>query len=343
MKIYLIILVGFLMCRSTLADEGNMDYYARQQQQYQEYRQKLINQGNQAATNVVSSAQSGATTQSTNYDTIAQSSLDTMNNSQQGQSTAFLTQAMLAAQGAQYAGQCGSQNYAACVTAAIMFAMSAQAGQSGNSFNAPIGTSWQNLCNYSTSTSGCASTPDNPYTGQNGVIPISKVDLAANEGKIHEALQNAGYNVDLNSGTIKTPDGKTINVNDPSSMQSALGDNYDSMMKQVDKMQKDALAKVNAVKKDKIMTALGLGFEGKFGAMGSGAGGYDSENQNASLSAARANGKIASRDPAAQVHGLSKNFNGDPIGVAADSIFDMMSRRYQLKTSQKTFIGTEVH
>lgn len=45
------------------------------------------------------------------------------------------------------------------------------------------------------------------------------------------------------------------------------------------------------------------------------------------------------RDPASiSVAGLTKNFNGDPIGVAADSIFQMMTRRYKLKEKQNTFI-----
>ena len=35
---------------------------------------------------------------------------------------------------------------------------------------------------------------------------------------------------------------------------------------------------------------------------------------------------------------MTKNFNGEPIGVSADSLFDMMNRRYSLKANQETFI-----
>lgn len=38
------------------------------------------------------------------------------------------------------------------------------------------------------------------------------------------------------------------------------------------------------------------------------------------------------------VAGLTKNYNGEPIGVAADNIFSMISRRYKLKETQETFI-----
>jgi hypothetical protein len=37
--------------------------------------------------------------------------------------------------------------------------------------------------------------------------------------------------------------------------------------------------------------------------------------------------------------GMSKNYNGEPIGVAADSIFLMMNRRYKVKESQDSFFG----
>jgi len=43
------------------------------------------------------------------------------------------------------------------------------------------------------------------------------------------------------------------------------------------------------------------------------------------------------RVPAA-IAGKKKMFNGEPIGVAGDSIFDMMTRRYQVKEMQNTFL-----
>lgn len=42
------------------------------------------------------------------------------------------------------------------------------------------------------------------------------------------------------------------------------------------------------------------------------------------------------RDPSS-LAGMQKNYNGEPIGVAADSIFLMMNRRYKVKESQESF------
>ena len=44
------------------------------------------------------------------------------------------------------------------------------------------------------------------------------------------------------------------------------------------------------------------------------------------------------RDPSS-LAGMQKNYNGEPIGVAADSIFLMMNRRYKVKESQESFFN----
>ena len=84
------------------------------------------------------------------------------------------------------------------------------------------------------------------------------------------------------------------------------------------------------------MTA-SLGFDGG----GGGAsvvpeGGYGTEAEGGSVAS-----RLAKLRNPANSKGLTKNFNGDPIGVASDSIFEMMSRRYNLKNTQKTFFGPE--
>jgi hypothetical protein len=54
---------------------------------------------------------------------------------------------------------------------------------------------------------------------------------------------------------------------------------------------------------------------------------------------AMAEGKIGiNRDPA-QVAGMKKDYNGSPIGVAADSLFDMVDRRYQLHQQNGSFLA----
>ena len=47
--------------------------------------------------------------------------------------------------------------------------------------------------------------------------------------------------------------------------------------------------------------------------------------------------EMGSMDARAATSGLTKDYNGDPIGVSNDSIFNMMARRYQLKERQDSF------
>ena len=44
------------------------------------------------------------------------------------------------------------------------------------------------------------------------------------------------------------------------------------------------------------------------------------------------------RNPA-QVAGMSKSFNGESIGVAKDSLFDMVDRRYELLKKDDKFLA----
>ena len=290
------------------------------------------NQGNQIA-----NVQNG--TVAAGYQSLEQNSKDTMQNSQKGQATATILKIGMFGLSAMYAGQCGSQNYAACVKAAVLFAMGMQAKQSADSFQAPIKTSWDNTCTYSTI--GCNSgTPENPY---NAAISPADINTAKqNEIKITTGLKNGGYEVDINAGKIKTPNGD-ISTKDPGALSAALGpDGMSKLNSDVGALEKDAKAKVDQIKNAAVTAALGFDAGGGGSGVGAlGEGGYGTDAN----AAGGAGGGLASkldklRKPAAK--GLTKNFNGDPIGVAADSIFEMMSRRYQLKNTQKTFIGADV-
>ncbi len=319
MKTFFLLLVAMVF---TLNAEARRRFTERD-------RQNAVIQGTQQAGQISDSAQAGNGTTSTSYQTLEQSSRDTTTNSQKGQTTATIMQIGLYGMAAMYGAQCGSQNYGACVKAGIAAVMGSQAGRSSDSFDSPIDTSWQNSCTFSSM--GCSGTPPNPYTASltPDVINTGKSDADLAAAK--DGLSKGGYAVDVNSGKIKGPNGE-VNANDPSSMEGALGaDGLKSLMSEVGKLERDAKAKVDQVKSSYVNAALGFdGGAGNIGAVGEGYG---------------AGGSVASRldklrNPA-QAKGLTKNFNGDPIGVASDSIFEMMSRRYHLKATQKTFFGAE--
>ncbi len=132
--------------------------------------------------------------------------------------------------------------------------------------------------------------------------------------------------------------GKEFKASDFSSAESMLAaglpkDLVGKVMAAVAKLEKDATKKLAA-----RMPVGGFAEDSGGGAASAsiaGAKGFDA-NTGASIGGAP---RPLARDPASvNIAGLTKNFNGEAIGVAADSIFSMMTRRYKLKEKQNSFI-----
>lgn len=158
------------------------------------------------------------------------------------------------------------------------------------------------------------------------------------------AKGKAGFTYDPKTNTVTTAKGTKIkgsDLNSSSAMEAAGVPK--AAIDLLNSMEKDVVAK--AMKK---VNSLGLntniiGGEESSGGGGSAAGGSDAMAAGAGYGAgygsmAGANAGLGvDRDPA-QVAGMQKNFNGEPIGVAGDSIFKMMTRRYKVKESQSSFL-----
>lgn len=284
--------------------------------------------GNQTGADISANSQANSGVDQAQYDSIQQSSVDNVNNGQKGQSVAYLMAGGLAVASARYYGMCGGWNLAACAAGAVLASMALSADKSGDSFNGPNAASWNNVCQYSTG--GCGAMP-NPYKA--GVDTNKKNQSIADVKKINDAK---GVSVDASSGIVKFPDGNSVNLNDPASMGAVLGaESTSKILAEVKNIEQQALKKVEQLQPSSLSAAYGLG-----GDMGTLAGVGYSEDPESTPGVLGATSRT--RIPA-QVTGLSKNFNGDPIGVAGDSLFGMMSRRYKLKSNQKTFFGSELN
>lgn len=74
---------------------------------------------------------------------------------------------------------------------------------------------------------------------------------------------------------------------------------------------------------------------------GEGGGGSGSSGTRTALAdegMTAGSGRLAGRRPSS-VAGMSKDFNGDRIGVAQDSLFEMMHRRYQFHNNNSSFLN----
>lgn len=150
--------------------------------------------------------------------------------------------------------------------------------------------------------------------------------------------------LDMKKGTIKAGD-KTYKISDFSSPESMAAAGIpkgaiDGMMSYAGAVSKKAMEKMTSMKLG-AMTA-STGYEDG-GGSGSGLGLSSSEEGSmGSGLAGNGAGSVAGvglgRDPSS-LAGMQKNYNGEPIGVAADSIFLMMNRRYKVKESQESFFS----
>jgi hypothetical protein len=284
--------------------------------------------GQQTGDSISNNSQANAGVNSTEYDSIKQSSVDNLNNGQKGQTVAYLMAGGLAVAAARHYGMCSGWNLAACAAGAVLAAMALSANKSGKSFNTPNADSWNNVCQYSSS--GCSGAAPNPYNAAVDVVRTSE-DLI----KVEKMNKSKGVSVDTSSGLVKLPNGKEMNLNDPASMSAVMGSqNTSKLLSEVKGIEQEAMRKVEQIQPTSLEAAYGMGNSGMLAGPGYDLESDDSVNSNLE--------KAANARKPAQVNGLTKNFNGDPIGVSGDSIFGMMSRRYKLKSNQKSFFGPEL-
>ncbi|MBC7370671.1 MAG: hypothetical protein H7326_03845 [Bdellovibrionaceae bacterium] len=147
-----------------------------------------------------------------------------------------------------------------------------------------------------------------------------------------------GMSYDPKTNTVTTADGKKYKGSDMTSAASmAAAGLSKSLIDQATEAQKKLEEKAN-----KKMDKYGLnktvnGEEGGGGGGGGGGSGHGTATAEYQLPVERGAKLGIDRDPA-QVAGMQKDFNGEPIGVSGDSIFRMMTRRYKVKESQSSFL-----
>lgn len=253
----------------------------------------------------------------------------------------YLAGAMMFTMAAQQYGECSSQNYGACVLAAIYTGMGVmsmgQGKEHGNVASQAANTSW-NSDGFGNDPYGLGGGQGSLLDGDNALTKDPQiVGMKQNLDK----LQKGGL-YDPKTQKITLPKGESYNTNSFGSEQGMLaaglpGDMVSGAIGMYDAAAKKALAKVEKMKIGALTASSGFD-EG--GGGGGGSASYSSDSYEDSGYASVAGSHLAGssdRDPAAAVAGMQKNYNGDPIGVAADSIFLMMNRRYKVKDSQESF------
>jgi hypothetical protein len=149
-------------------------------------------------------------------------------------------------------------------------------------------------------------------------------------------LRQQGLTVLPREGVIIKPDGKRINVSRDMSSPSAMRAAGFSPA-QIAEFQAGMDNAAAQMATDATSATADL-FDESLGGSGSNSAGLGGPASDETFSIP-GSGINAGQDRApANVQGLSRDYNGEPIGVAADSLFLMMRRRYDFLETQGTFV-----
>jgi len=184
-------------------------------------------------------------------------------------------------------------------------------------------------------TSGNSATPtvDNSATAGTDGREISGPGSTTISGSVLAKLKRLPVKIDLQKGTF-TKDGKTYSPNDfssPAAMAAAgmSPADFGKIKDEIKKIEKAALGKAADASENTDLISGSKKSNSGSGAADASGYGFQAPTNSAPLIA---------RDPAAQVAGLAKNYNGEQIGVAADSLFGIIDRRYDLHKNKGSFI-----
>ncbi|MGE5086544.1 MAG: hypothetical protein ACM3MG_09610 [Bacillota bacterium] len=266
---------------------------------------------------------------------VNQSASNSSSSNKTGQALSYIASATEFGVAAINWSACGPHNPTPCATAALFTVMALQSLQQGNEHGNVAGAS------------GYTADLTNAYdTGNYDSANAARTAAVGNQylQKAQSSLRTMQGNGYINStGTkVTSPDGKTYNVSDmtsPAAMQAAGIPKaaIDAAMETYAKIEKKAMEKL----KIGAQTAANGFEEGSSGSGGIGSGDSGEGGMPVAGVGTRGlgTGNLTTRDPSSLAAGMSKNYNGEPIGVAADSIFLMMTRRYKVKESQDSFFG----
>lgn len=254
-----------------------------------------------------------------------------------GQVMSMLMGGMFMAEGASHVPGCSSGNGGDCVMAAIMFGMGAMSFAQGGEHGSKAGQAGLT-----------ASMTDGFDFSQGGGLTdadLSKypeIKSGLDAMKKFKPGTNPKFSYDPKTGKI-VADGKEYNASDfasggamanaglpPGAIEGALDYAAQLEKKAAEKVKLGAFTAANGYE------------EGGGGGAGGGVTVVE-ESTDLSSQSPGGGGLGAAGERTANMAGMTKDYNGDPIGVAADSIFDMMTRRYNVKKQQDTFFSeTEV-
>jgi hypothetical protein len=257
-----------------------------------------------------------------------------------------------------YAGQCSSQNYAACFFSGMaMLGASQLGGASGKSYNAGSGMAAYDPSQFNGGLSGSYDQYGNPISsatgngtgsGSDGINAATNTGLKLPDGTTPQTIASSISKLrgDLaTSGVIISSDGKTMTTKDGKKFDLSKGSDGSAQSLAALGLSGDA-GQLAAMAKNYSASAQAkyAGMIAKMGADGAGGGGGGGGGAGAGGGGGGGSGYGGFADPRARTRekpklsGLTRKLGDDTIGVSGDNIFEMITRRYKARDEVNQFL-----
>lgn len=267
--------------------------------------------------------------QDSNVNSMYDSSLDNLVNSQQGEFIAGTISQDLAGQASQAFQNCDSSNASQdpdCLMSSTLLGMKELTDQSASSFNSQARVAQSNVCVFASQ--ACGADIPNAYSSLSPRPPLSSLELEA----LIQNLNERGFSIQPTVGVVKIKGVAVINPANPESLKKNLGESQSQkLMSLLKSLEKRAIQIASKLTKPQVIKKLGL---------------YDflpmpQLGQKKSDTLKVQNDSLIRQSEKQLPETLVTSFLGEPVGIGPASLFKIVKKRYGIKIDEKTFLPTK--
>ncbi len=275
--------------------------------------------------------------------TLLQSSLDSLFNTQSGESSALLLKNSLTLATDPYSTQCDPTSVdgsSACGTASALAAMADLTGVAAGRLAQEKTLAEQAVCRFSqVPMTTCPGTLlSNPFLAVTNSGPQAPPQLLP---QIIEGLRLKGYNVHPGTGLITMPDGRQVRVDNPKSLATLPLQSQNTLNRLLEKIKSDIARKLAQVRRAGDNEALRMVRNSEALQIERAVpDGGEMAPDTATRSPRFLRSKVPERESRSSEE-FSRLLSGTPIGIARSDIFKMIKKRYERKRQDHFFLGME--
>lgn len=257
------------------------------------------------------------------------SSVDNLVNSQQGEFIAGTISQDLAGQASQAYESCEDPNATQdpdCLLSSTLLGMKELTDQSATSFNAQAGVAQSNVCVFAAR--ACGAEIPNPYSSLRPVPPLTAAELE----ELIQNLNRRGLSIQPRTGIILNQGQSLINPNDPQSLKKTLGESQSQkLMTLLKSLEKKAIQLASKLTRPQAIKKMGLPDLINLPSLAK------KTNENSRLQMNQNNQNPEVKRPEAFV----TSYLGEPVGIGQASLFKIIKKRYGIKIGENTFLPTK--